>query len=169
MGAIDENGVYIYDTNDQVAPLATLLNLGQSSISQAFTQQREDIIEELTPEASGWVTGNFLYGVTGWTNAGDASQTRIRRNGNRVYIQVRMRRSGAALSVPADTGDLTDQEVVQVREAWRPAYGQPLHSQQRLAGLTIGTDGIIRLHSISGTKNIATDDVFNILGTYYLD
>src|SRR5690606_437962 len=104
MGAIDENGVYIYDTNDQVAPLATLLNLGQSSISQAFTQQREDIIEELTPEASGWVTGNFLYGVTGWTNAGDASQTRIRRNGNRVYIQVRMRRSGAALSVPADTG-----------------------------------------------------------------
>lgn len=36
MGTLDDNGIYIYDENDNPSPLQTLLNLGQASISAAF-------------------------------------------------------------------------------------------------------------------------------------
>lgn len=33
MGALDDNGIYVYDENDRPSPLHTLLNLGQASVS----------------------------------------------------------------------------------------------------------------------------------------
>lgn len=169
MGTLDGNGIYIYDTDDQVAPLQTLLNLGQSATSQALTEAKQDVIDTLTPDSTGWQTGALLYGLEGWTNGGDTSQTRMRRRGNRVFIQILMRRTGPAIWVPSDTGDLSNQNIVQVREAWRPSYGQPLHGRERTASFSIGIDGTIQLHSIAGTKNIATNDVLHIWGTYYMD
>lgn len=47
MGSLDSNGIYQYDSNDQVAPLATLLNLGQSATSAALVQTKEDVLLEM--------------------------------------------------------------------------------------------------------------------------
>lgn len=36
MGTIDSNGIYLYEDTDSVSPLHTLLNIGQTSVSNAF-------------------------------------------------------------------------------------------------------------------------------------
>lgn len=43
MGTIDANGVYIYDNTDQMIPLATFMNLGQNSVSNALADLRADL------------------------------------------------------------------------------------------------------------------------------
>lgn len=45
MGAIDAQGIWVYDNTDQMIPLATFMNLGQNSVSDAI----EDVRTDLTP------------------------------------------------------------------------------------------------------------------------
>src|SRR5690625_3316861 len=41
MGSLDDNGIYVYDENDRPAPLHTLLNQGQASVSAALEHVHE--------------------------------------------------------------------------------------------------------------------------------
>ena len=46
MGTLDPNGIWEYDNTDHVVPLATFMNLGQNSVSDAMADLRTD----LTPD-----------------------------------------------------------------------------------------------------------------------
>lgn len=78
MGTIDANGVFQYDNTDHVVPLATFMNLGQQSVSDAM----EDLRTDVTVPDTGWVN---LTLNTGWSVGIDGTP-RIRKIGNTVWL-----------------------------------------------------------------------------------
>lgn len=60
MGAIDANGVWIYDNSDHVVPISTYENLGQNSVSAALLDLRND----LTPVIVPWTNTGLIAGAS---------------------------------------------------------------------------------------------------------
>lgn len=173
MGSLNSRGIYIYDVNDSVAPIHELLNLGQSATSAALDEVKQEIIDEMTPDDTGIVYSGFGTFLTGWTNAATSSSHHIiRRKGDRIYIRIRARRTGATINVPNTTGDIANQRIFQVNPEWRPPFYQPLFSgagaHGRLNQHNITHEGIIAFTATAGTRNVLTGDVISLHGTYFL-
>lgn len=83
MGAIDGQGVYIYDGTELGAPGATFQNLGQNAQSAAFADVRADIAGLQLLVDSSWVLVSLS---AGWTAVGSGHTPRVRKVGNRVDI-----------------------------------------------------------------------------------
>lgn len=72
MGALDANGVWIYDDNDQVIPLATYENLGQISVSNALGDLRDDLTPTSTSIALATSGGTSGSASLQWRRGGTA-------------------------------------------------------------------------------------------------
>lgn len=91
MGTLDANGVWRYDNNDNVTPLATFMNLLAISVSDALADLRAD----LTIPDSGWINLPLASGtvaVSGYT-------PRYRKIGSVVYIEGRCTNVTGSFSV----------------------------------------------------------------------
>lgn len=87
MGTIDANGVFIYDNTDHVVPLASFMNLGQQSVSEALAEMRAD----LTPIDTGWIDIPLASGRT--SPSGYTAQ--YRKIGPVVHLQGRVNKGSS--------------------------------------------------------------------------
>jgi hypothetical protein len=108
MGSLDSNGIWHYDNNDHVTPLATFMNLLSTSVSNAFNAFRTELTNALTVPDTGWVNLTVLAGwspVAGYT-------PQVRRIGKAVYMRGRVATtsgsnpgaSASPLNIPSSTG-----------------------------------------------------------------
>lgn len=94
MGTLDSNGVWRYDNNDSVTPLATFMNLGQISISDALAELRADLVAQFTIPDTGWVP---LTGINSTVTAQTgANAPAIRRYGPFVMTRGRFTESSGS-------------------------------------------------------------------------
>lgn len=75
MGALDANGIYIYDEADDEATFSDLLNLGGQSVSDAIAALG-------TTLDTGWLPVTF---GSGYENSGASTPVEVRRIGRVVY------------------------------------------------------------------------------------
>lgn len=118
-------------------------------------------------ERTGWDT-SFLRAQSGWkTTPSSSAANRIRGVGNWVNINYGFERTGGAISVPS-TGNIPNQTVAILNSEWHPSFWQPLGNGEtgRLSGMSVGSNGHIRLNSVAGSANIAKGYKFSIRGWY---
>lgn len=173
MGSLNSRGIYIYDVNDSVTPIHALLNLGQSATSAALDEVKQEVIDELTPQDTGFIYSGFGTFTSGWTNAATSSAHHVvRRKGDRLYVRIRARRTGSEISVPNTTGDIANQHIFTLNPEWRPTFYQPLFSgaggHGRLFQAHVTIEGNINVTAVAGTRNIRTNDILSLHGTYFL-
>lgn len=136
MGAIDAQGVWIYDNSDHVVPISTYENLGQNSISAALLDLRND----LTPANVAWTNTGITWNAS-WESFGATSgasgYVRYCRIGTVVYLsglaRILVSSSGAS---PATLTMLT------MPAGFRPAYNTVtlgyMNLDQAGSGVTTG-------------------------------
>lgn len=173
MGSLNSRGIYIYDVNDRVTPIHELLNLGQSATSAALDELKQEIIDEMTPDDTGFIYSGFGTFSSGWANAATSNTHHVvRRKGDRFHIRIRARRTGSEITVPNTTGDIANQTIFTLNPEWRPSFYQPLQSgaggHGRIYQARVTNGGLISLTATVGTRNIRTGDVVALMGTYWL-
>lgn len=113
---------------------------------------------------------SFLRSQSGFTSHPDATHY-IQRRGEWVYINW-VFRTTKAISVPSSTGNITNLTAAILDEEWRPKTWQPLHGGNesgRMWGVTLGSNGHIRLNSVGGTSNVGVNQTGQIRGWYNME
>jgi hypothetical protein len=161
-GALDGNGIYIYQPDDPRVPFDDTLNLAQSATSIA--------VGTLKSRATALEAGNVLSAVgtpcvvaTGWT----LNTNRGRRRGGFAWIDVVFTRSGAAITVPVN-GDIGNSIIATWAATWAPASGMDFPA---LGATTFGSaqngNGLILTAVTPGTV-IATGWVGSLAAAFPL-
>lgn len=112
---------------------------------------------------------NFLKAQSGWRSHPSASHYLLRQ-GDWVYINWVFQRTGGTINSNT-RGDIANQTAAILNEEYRPNTWQPLHGGNesgRLWGVTLGSNGHIRLNSVGGTANITKDQTGQVRGWYNL-
>lgn len=152
MGSLDSNGIWHYDNNDHVTPLAAFMNLLSTSVSNAFNAFRTEILG-LLPQDTGWLAMNVSNDTT--ISAGYEAQAR--QIGSEVRVRVRASRTTWAtgqlwftlpsgISAPSRSTELVPNRA-------------PSNNPTRVQ---IGSDGTIRTPQAagSGTMNVWLNDTW---------
>lgn len=170
MGSLDSRGVYVYDVDDNVAPMHTLLNLGMSSVSSAISDAKQEAIDAMTPKKYGWRTTGFFTSASGWRNGGLGTSTRIRKVGDRVMISLVMLRHSRAKVNVGTTGGILNQTLAVLKPAWRPPISSPLTCWGgRGALVNIYPSGNVSISSVFGSRSIQKGEYVRPTGVYFLD
>jgi hypothetical protein len=171
MGALDAEGIYIYDDTEDVSPLNDYLNLGQNATSAAFAAVRGEIaaIDSLvdsdwTVIGSGAGTGSI---GTGWV-ATVGHPPRLRKIGARVDIV-------GALTLDTVSGSYTNMLTIPVGFRLLGAYpdyfvGASVSSAGDLHQLFInGTTHQIQVPDGYRTSVVSVGDHIPLVGCWYVD
>ena len=70
MGTIDANGVWQYTNDDHVTPLATFMNMGQTSVSNALGDLRSDLTYPTSSASVSLHSGFTASSGTQWRKSG---------------------------------------------------------------------------------------------------
>lgn len=148
---LDSHGVYKYTEADNGTSVSELLNKAQDALSDANTPVKVAIGSAVTAGAGWAVTGGELA-----------------RMGHHRMLAVSVRRSGAAITVPAH-GNIANEVIASLTAtADRPVITAPLTSglTGRTATGSIRVGGSIEIGAVSPGGNINTDDTFDFVSTW---
>lgn len=152
MGSLDANGIWIYDDNDHVIPISAYENLGQTSVSNALADFRDDVEAEFTVVNTGWVDISLnaaaAVAVSGYT-------PQIKRYGDVVSIRGRVTRfSGNWPSGMSMIGTLPTIPGVVLTPGQTHECGTVMYGTSSSAGrLIITTDGQIQGFNLTGATS----------------
>lgn len=118
-------------------------------------------------ENTGWQK-TFLNMSSGWKNHGSTSQTKIRRIGDRVFMNLYITRTGGTIS-SSNIGNVKNTTVAVLRPPWRPDIWQYGFGRERFGMFIIYASGEIVLTSVGDTNPIRKGDTFIIHANYFID
>lgn len=164
MGALDANGVYIYDETDPVSPFSDFMNLGQSAQS-VVVGDLDARLTDLETDDTGWVLCTLKAGWEHNTATNQAPGVQARRIRNQVYYRGR---AAGTLTVGSTT------QVVEIPAGLLP----PIDTNFKAVGTTAGfigwcnasngSGGVLSVHFKSPFVTGATTVDFSGL-SYFLD
>ena len=155
MGALDANGVWIYDDNDHVVPISAYENLGQQSISLALEDLRDDLtnvpnVSAITAASGYTSTATSEVTSPGWIGLSGAitrsAGSPIPRNTLLATIPVVAHRPGATVRLSAALGN-----------------GNPASSGTTV--IQIGTNG--QIVALASTTELTPHSILYLNGIVY--
>jgi hypothetical protein len=110
-------------------------------------------------------TGGMFTTVSGWTVV---KQNWTVIGGYSVQFYITVQRTGGAITVPDNSGNIANVTVAWANEGFRPLVATPLPSgsEGRVASMVLNTDGQLRLVAVANPVNIATGEQFSAGGWF---
>ena len=118
MSTLDENGILRYDETDVRGTFSDLLNMGQDATSDAVGADRARLTVLEGDRSLSAVSGASARAASGW----EIVATEARKKAGVVWARLRVKRTGAAVSVPSD-GNIVNQLVATFKAGWVPSAG----------------------------------------------
>lgn len=170
MGALDANGIYLYDEEEPAAPgglFSELLNKAQGSTSSAvgMLTARVAALEQAISQ-SAIVTSGIVTPENNWTIV-DQQGMKI---GGLAFVFVRATYTGPDIDVPDGTGNITNTPVATLQAAWSSAIGTPPISAShtgRVASYYLNSN-TFTLSATAPPVNIGSGEDFTMAAVYPL-
>lgn len=166
MGALDSNGIYIYDETDARDTFSELLNISQESVSDAILADRSRIGVIEGKFSASPVTEGPIKASSGWS----ATTNRGRTRAGLAFIDVILGRTGADIAIPGD-GNVSDFEVATFNAGWVPESGVVFPaapgSAGRMAGFRLSSTSV-QVFAVVGTGTLTTGTTIGFQAVYPL-